>query len=200
MVASAEKGCEERTTRDRSSPNQSSETLKCGLLMGHILGGVSSLARFQPSSYMLSLAKKGWVGTAHPTAPPLWCRACSYVPAPMLWPGGLGKASRSLGATSITAAAGDSYLVQLHLIRCPPPSSRAAGALVRWHNHDVVPPGKEGKRQHWTLSHLSGRSPNNTCHTSLKDNLLLSLPSKQEKGSVRKRLVFQLRQRKEYSR
>ena len=48
-----------------------------------------------------------------------------------------------LGDTSITAAATDSYLVQLHLIRRPPPSSWAAGALIRWHNHDVVPPGKE---------------------------------------------------------
>ena len=104
-----------------------------------------------------------------------------------------------LGATSITAAATDSYLVQLHFIRCPPPSSWAAGALIRWHNHDVVPPGKEGKHKHWTLSHLSGRSPNNTCHMPPKDNLLLSLPSKQLKGSVRKRPVFQLHRRREYS-
>lgn len=105
-----------------------------------------------------------------------------------------------LGATSITAAASDSYLVQLHLIRCPPPSSRAAGAMICWHNHDVVPPGKEGKHKHWTPSPLSGRSLKNTCHMPSKDDLLLSLPSKQQKGSVRKRPVFQLHQRREYSR
>lgn len=104
-----------------------------------------------------------------------------------------------LGATSITAAATDSYLVQLHLIRCPPPSSRAAGALIRWHNHDIVPPGKEGKHKHWTLSHLSGRSLNNTCHMPPKDDPLLSVASKQQKGSVRKRLVFQLHRKREYS-
>lgn len=104
-----------------------------------------------------------------------------------------------LGATSITAAATDSYLVQLHLIRCPPPSSWAAGALIRWHNHDVVPPGKEGKHKRWTLSHVSGRSPNNTCHMPSKDDLLLSLTSTQEKSSVRKRSVFLLYQRREYS-
>lgn len=104
-----------------------------------------------------------------------------------------------LGATSITAAATGSYLVQFHLIRCPPTSSRAAGALVRWHNHDVVPPGKEGKRKCWTLSHLSGRSQSNTCHMPPKDDLLLPLLSKQQKGSVRKRPVFQLHQGREYS-
>lgn len=165
--------------------------LKCCLLMGHILGGGSSLAWFQPPSYMLSAVKKGWEGIARPTAPHLLmyslhlCR-CTRAAARRPGQSMLGH----LGATFTTAAATDSYLVQLHLIRCPPPSSRAAGALIRWHNHDVVPPGKEGKHKCWTLSHLSGRSPNNMCHLPPKDDLLLSLPSKQQKGSVRKRPIF----------
>lgn len=36
-----------------------------------------------------------------------------------------------------------SYLVQLHLIRCPPPRRWAAGALLCWHDHNVVPPGRK---------------------------------------------------------
>lgn len=104
-----------------------------------------------------------------------------------------------LRAPSTTAAATDSYLVQLHLIRCPPASSQAAGALIRGHDHDVVPPGKEGQHKHWTLRHLSSRSPSNTCHTPPREDLLHSLPSKQWKGSVRKRPAFQLHQRREHS-
>lgn len=83
-----------------------------------------------------------------------------------------------LGAPSTPAAAAGSYLVQLHLIRCPPASSQAAGALIRGHDHDVVPPGKEGQHKHCTLSHLSVRSHSNTCHIPPRDDLLHSLPSK----------------------
>lgn len=72
-----------------------------------------------------------------------------------------------------------SYLVQLHLIRCSPPSSWAAGALICWHNHNVVPPGKERNHKHWTLSHLSGRSPNNVPYTSQRQPVP-SLPWVQE--------------------
>lgn len=142
MVISSGKGCKDCTTCDRICPGQSSETFRCGLLRGHILGGGSSLASLQPPSYMGSQRKAEWAPIPQP--PSLRCslHLCCCIHAAARRPGQ--SVQGCLGITSITAAATGSYLVQLHLIRRPPPSSQRAGTLVCWHNHDVVPPGKEG--------------------------------------------------------
>jgi len=92
------------------------------------------------------------------------------------------------------------------LLPGPAPSHQASATeqLGCWRSDPLAQPRcsttwEGGKCEHWTLSHLFGRSPSNTCHMPPKHDLLLSLPSKQQKGSVRKRSVFQLHQRREYS-
>lgn len=162
-------------TCDRICPGQSSETLKCGLLRGHILASGSSLAWLHPPSYTVIWRKAEWAPIPQP--PSLMCSLdlCCCIHAAARRPGQ--SVLGCLGITSITATATGSYLVQLHLVRRPPPSSQGAGALVCWHNHNVVPPGKEGSvsSELWAIS-LAGHQI--MCAISLKDDLLLSLPFK----------------------
>lgn len=132
MVISSEKGCKDCIACDRICPGQSSDTLKSVLLRKHILEGGFSSAWLQPPSYMVSWTKSEWAPIPEP--PSLMCSLPRRPGQSVLG---------CLAITSITAAATGSYLVQLHLIRRPPPSSQGAGALVCWHNHDVIPPGKE---------------------------------------------------------